>query len=100
MIKETIYLSKIKYDVLKFISNFIKQHKYSPTYKEIGSKFKFSRARSGAICAELYELGLIQKGGSAHRKIRLSDKQHSDIKTLAFNKEYSTREMRVNWVRC
>ena len=29
-------------------------------------------------------------------KIRLSDKQHSDIKTLAFNKEYSTREMRMN----
>ena len=67
-----IYLSKITYDCLDFISTFIKQYKYSPTYKEIAEKFGFSRARAGAICAELFKLGLISKGLAAHRKIRLS----------------------------
>lgn len=89
-----IYLSKIKYDCLDFISTFIKQYKYSPTYKEIAEKFGFSRARAGAICAELFKLDLISKGLAAHRKIRLSKKQISQIPNLSFNREYSTMEFR------
>ena len=89
-----IYLSKIKYDCLTFISNFIKQNKFSPTYKEIGEHFSFSRARAGAICAELFKLGLISKGKAAHRKIRMTDKQSTQIPTLNFNKEYSTMDLR------
>ena len=88
------YLSKIKYDVLKYISTFIKQHRYSPTYKEIAVKFKFSRARAGAIVAELFKLNLISKGGSAHRKIRLTDTQTDSIPTLLYNKEYSAMDLR------
>ena len=68
-----IYLSKIKYDVLKF---------------------KFSRARAGAIVAELFKLNLISKGGSAHRKIRLTDTQTDSIPTLLYNKEYSAMDLR------
>ena len=54
-----IYLSQIKLDVLKFIKYFIHHNDYAPTYKEVGSKFRFSRARAGAIIAELYKLNLI-----------------------------------------
>ena len=89
-----IYLSKIKYDCLDFISNFIKQNKFSPTYKEIGEHFSFSRARAGAICAELFKLGLISKGKAAHRKIRMTEKQTLQIPNLNFNKEYSTMDLR------
>ncbi len=89
-----IYLSKIKYDCLEFISNFIKQNKYSPTYKEIAEHFSFSRARAGAICSELFKLGLMSKGLAAHRKIRLSTKQVMQIPNLDFNKEYSTMDLR------
>ena len=95
---KNIYLSKIKYDVLKYISTFIKQHRYSPTYKEIAVKFKFSRARAGAIVAELFKLNLISKGGSAHRKIRLTDTQTDSIPTLLYNKEYSAMDLR-RWVK-
>ena len=37
---ENIYLSKIKYDVLNFISNFIKENNFSPTFIEVGKKFR------------------------------------------------------------
>ena len=93
-IKDYIYLSKIKYDCLVFISKFIKQNTYSPTYKEVAENFHFSRARAGAICAELYKLGLISKGIAAHRKIRLSKEQAKQIPHLNFNKEYLTMEFR------
>jgi len=89
-----IYLSQIKLDVLKYIKYFIQQYDYSPTYKEIGHKFKFSRARAGAIIAELFKLNLISKGEQAHRNIELSDNQISKISMLKVNKSYSTMEFR------
>ena len=38
---ENIYLSKIKYDVLNFISNFIKENNFSPTFVEVGKSLNF-----------------------------------------------------------
>jgi|TARA_R100000049_G_C1948636_1_gene94971 RIO-like serine/threonine protein kinase len=87
-----IYLSHIKYRVLKYISSFMDKHEYSPTFLEIGKKFHFSRARAGVIVAELYALHLISKGKSAHRKIRMDAEQISQIKDLKYNREYSTHE--------
>nr|BAR19027.1 LexA family transcriptional repressor [uncultured Mediterranean phage uvMED] len=90
MNKDYIYLSEIKWKVLQYINNFTQEKKFSPTYKEIAESHNFSRARAGAICGELFKLGLISKGKSAHRKIRLSRKQINLIPTLHFNKEYPT----------
>ena len=89
-----IYLSQIKLDVLKFIKYFIHHNDYAPTYKEVGSKFRFSRARAGAIIAELYKLNLINKNKQAHRNIELTDKQLHKISMLKVNKSYSTMEFR------
>ena len=91
---ENIYLSKIKYDVLNFISNFIKENNFSPTFVEVGKKFKFSRARAGKIISELYELGFISKGESSHRKIRMDTEQLVSIEHLNFNREYSVKDLR------
>ena len=92
-----IYLSAIKLDVLKFIKKFIKEHEYSPTYLEIGRKFRFSRARAGAIISELYKLNLISKSDQAQRNIELSDDQLEKISILKVNKSYSTMDFR-RWV--
>ena len=92
-----IYLSAIKLDVLKFIKKFIKEHEYSPTYLEIGRKFRFSRARAGAIISELYKLNLISKSDKAQRNIELSDAQLEKISMLKVNKSYSTMDFR-RWV--
>jgi len=92
-----IYLSAIKLDVLKFIKKFIKEHEYSPTYLEIGRKFRFSRARAGAIISELYKLNLISKSDQAQRNIELSDDQLEKISMLKVNKSYSTMDFR-RWV--
>jgi len=92
-----IYLSAIKLDVLKFIKKFIKEHEYSPTYLEIGRKFRFSRARAGAIISELYKLNLISKSDQAQRNIELSDAQLEKISMLKVNKSYSTMDFR-RWV--
>ena len=92
--KKYLYLSEIKWKVLQYINTFNKEKTYSPTYKEIATAHNFSRARAGAICSELFKLGFISKGKSAHRKIRLSRKQMNTIPTLHFNKEYPT--MKVN----
>ena len=89
-----IYLSAIKLDVLKFIKKFIKEHEYSPTYLEIGRKFRFSRARAGAIISELYKLNLISKSDQAQRNIELSDAQLEKISMLKVNKSYSTMDFR------
>ena len=89
-----IYLSAIKLDVLKFIKKFIKEHEYSPTYLEIGRKFRFSRARAGAIISELYKLNLISKSDQAQRNIELSDDQLEKISMLKVNKSYSTMDFR------
>ena len=35
-----IYFSRIKYDVLVYICNFIKKNSYSPTQKEISKKIQ------------------------------------------------------------
>ena len=87
-----IYLSKIKYDVLLFILNFSIEKKYAPTFFEVGRKFRFSRARAGAIIAELFKLGFITKGKSAHRKIRIEDYQREIIENLQFNREYPVKD--------
>ena len=89
-----IYFSRIKYDVLVYICNFIKKNSYSPTQKEISKKFRFSRARAGKIVAELKKMNLISLGRSAHRKIRMNTEQQQSIAHLKFNKEYSTHEFR------
>ena len=90
--EQYIYLSRIKYDVLKFISEFISKNSYSPTQLEISKKFRFSRARAGKIVSELKSLHLIDLGKSAQRKIRMSAAQINNINTLKFNKEYSLNE--------
>ena len=50
----------------------------------------FSRARAGKICSELYKMGLINKGGSSHRKIRMNPTQLKQVSSLKINREYST----------
>ena len=87
-----IYLSKIKYDVLIFILNFSIDKKYAPTFSEVARKFRFSRARAGAIIAELFKLGFITKGKSAQRKIRIEDYQMEIIENLQFNREYPIKD--------
>jgi SOS-response transcriptional repressor LexA len=86
----TIYFSSVKFKVLDFIKKFIDEHDYSPTFLEIGENFSFSRARAGKICSELYKMGLINKGGSSHRKIRMNPTQLKQVKKLKINREYST----------
>ena len=93
-----IYLSAIKLDVLKFIKKFIDQNEYSPTYLEIAKKFSFSRARAGAIIAELYKMNLITKINQAHRNIELTQNQLEKIPSLKVNKSYSTMEFR-KWIK-
>ena len=85
----TIYFSSVKFKVLDFIKRFINEHDYSPTFLEIGENFSFSRARAGKICSELYKMGLINKGGSSHRKIRMNPTQLKRVKGLKINREYS-----------
>jgi len=85
----TIYFSQVKHKVLDFIRKYIEQHDYSPTFLEIGNHFNFSRARAGKICSELYKMGLINKGGSSHRKIRMNPTQLKQVGSLKINREYS-----------
>ena len=92
--KNYIFLSRIKFDVLDFIKNYIKHYQYPPTYKEIGEKFKFTKARAGAIIAELYKLKLINKNNQTQRNIELTNKQLKQISHLKINKNYSTMEFR------
>ena len=93
-----IYISQIKKDVLNYIKNFIETYDFAPTYKEIGEKFKFSRARAGALIAEFYKLNLISKNNQAHRNIELTDDQLRIISNLKVNKSYSTMEFR-RWTK-
>jgi predicted transcriptional regulator len=90
--KEYIYLSKVKFDVLNYIKKFIKDNEYSPTLAEIASKLGFTRARAGVIVMELFSLGLISKGNSSHRKIRMSNKQIALTLNLQYNREYKLNE--------
>ena len=85
----TIYFSSVKFKVLDFIKRFINEHDYSPTFLEIGLAMGYSRARAGKICSELYRMGLINKGGSSHRKIRMNPTQLKQVKGLKINREYS-----------
>ena len=91
---EYIYLSRIKYDVLKFIKHFYLVKQYSPTLLEIGKEFSFSRARAGVITSELMKLNLISKGRSAHRKIRMTKIQLDKVDKVLFNREYSLRDLK------
>ena len=86
--KNYIYLSSIKYDVLKFITSFIEDNKFSPTYLDIARKFRFSRARAGKVVRELFLIGLITKGYSAHRNIRMTKEQIKAVPNLRYNKEF------------
>jgi len=90
--KEYIYLSKIKFDVLNYIKQFIKDNEYSPTLAEIAKKLGFTRARAGVIVMELFRLGLISKGNSSHRKIRMNQKQVALTLNLQYNREYKVNE--------
>ena len=67
-----IYLSEPKLKTLKFITKYIEKHNFSPTFAEISKALKWSRARSGKIVSELYDLGFISKGINAHRKIEMT----------------------------
>tara|TARA_B110000003_G_C16504565_1_gene478739 strand:- start:502 stop:783 length:282 start_codon:yes stop_codon:yes gene_type:complete len=90
--KNYIYLSTIKYEVLKFITSFIEVNKFSPTYLDIARKFRFSRARAGKIVRELFLIGLITKGYSAHRNIRMTEDQMKIVPNLNYNKEYKIND--------
>ena len=83
-----IYLSETKYNVLKFITSFIRQYKYSPTHKDAAMNFRYSRARAAAVFGELYLIGLISKGSSAHRNIRMTKEQIKAVPNLRYNKEF------------
>ena len=83
-----IYLSEAKYNVLKFITSFIRQYKYSPTHKDAAMNFRYSRARAAAVIKELYLIGLISKGHSAHRNIRMTKEQIKAVPNLRYNKEF------------
>ena len=86
--QQYIYFSEIKYKVLKFISSFVKQKEYSPTFAEVAKKFKFSRARAGKTVGELHSLGFIYKGKASHRKIRMNEYHSFSIPSMKFNREY------------
>jgi len=83
-----IYLSEPKLKTLKFIKNYIKKHNFSPTFAEISTALKWSRARSGKIVSELYDLGFISKGLSSHRKIEMTPEQMGSVANLNVNKSY------------
>jgi len=87
---DTIYFSERKYKVLSFIKKFIDEYGWSPTFREIGNHFNFSRARAGKICAELHKMNLINHGGSSHRKIRMTPAQTTQVRSLKINREYSS----------
>ena len=90
--EQYIYLSKIKLDVLKHILAFTLDKHYSPTLAEVARRFRFSRARVGKIVSELFLMGFITKGKSAHRNIRIDDHQKQIIEDLQFNREYPVKE--------
>ena len=54
--------------MLNFIKHFIETYDYAPTYKEIGEKFQFTRARAGALIAEFRKLNLIKQKQSGTQK--------------------------------
>jgi len=86
--KKYIYLSEIKYEVLKYIVSYILKYNFSPTYLDIARKFNFTRARAGNIIRDLFRVKLINKGYSAHRNIRMTDEQIKAVSNLKYNKEY------------
>ena len=90
-----IYLSEPKFKTLKFIKLYIEKHQFSPTFAEISQKFKWSRARSGKIVSELYDLGFISKGISSHRKIEMNTEQMGSVANLNMNKSYPKIESRA-----
>ena len=92
-----IYLSEPKLKTLKFIKNYIKKHNFSPTFAEISQAMKWSRARSGKIVSELYDLGFISKGISSHRKIEMTTEQMGSVANLNINKSYPIIESQA-WV--
>ena len=87
-----IYLSEPKLKTLKFITKYIEKHKFSPTFAEISKSMKWSRARSGKIVSELYNLGFISKGINAHRKIEMTTEQIGSVANLNVNKSYPIQE--------
>ena len=89
--EQYIYLSKIKFDVLRHILAFSLDKHYSPTFVEVARRFRFSRARAGKIVSELFKMGFITKGKSAHRNIRIDGYQRKVIEQLRFNCEYPVK---------
>ena len=89
--EQYIYLSKIKLDVLKHILAFMLDKHYSPTFAEVARRFRFSRARVGKIVSELFLMGFITKGKSAHRNIRIDSNQMKVIDDLQYNCEYPVK---------
>ena len=87
-----IYLSEPKLKTLKFITKYIEKHNFSPTFAEISKSMKWSRARSGKIVSELYDLGFISKGISSHRKIEMTTEQMGSVANLNMNKSYPVIE--------
>ena len=88
-----IYLSEPKLKTLKFITKYIEKHNFSPTFAEISKALKWSRARSGKIVSELYDLGFISKGINAHRKIEMTTEQIGSVANLNVNKSYTIQEI-------
>ena len=54
--------------------------------------FRYSRARAAAVIKELYLIGLISKGYSAHRNIRMTKEQIKAVPNLKYNKEYEIND--------
>ena len=88
-----IYLSEPKLKTLKFITKYIEKYNFSPTFAEISKSMKWSRASSGKIVSELYDLGFISKGINAHRKIEMTTEQIGSVANLNVNKSYPIQEI-------
>jgi len=89
-----IYLSERKFKVFKFITNYFKENEFTPTFEEIAKDQGFTRSRANAIVNDLMKIGLIDKGDSSRRKIRLSDKQIKLVNSLKINYTYNENEFR------
>ncbi len=89
-----IYLSDKKFKVFKFIATYYKEHEFTPTFAEIAKHEGFTRSRANAIVNDLMKLGLIDKGDSSRRKIRLNNKQIKLVNSLKINYTYQENEFR------
>ena len=63
--------------VYNFIQDYIRQHRYSPTIREISAAWYVSRSNVIRYLLELEELGLIQRDPGVARSISLVNDSES-----------------------